>query len=74
MKIRKKIHQTNTMFNFRLDEVISFVEEFGLHLLIEVTLVGIIDSFLENTILSMFMGICLVEGIQLICRKWRNEK
>ena len=73
MNVRKKL-QSNSMFDFRYDEVISFAEEFGIHLLIEITLVGLIDSFLENTILSMFLGICFVEGIQLIWRKWRNSR
>jgi hypothetical protein len=74
MNVRKKLHHTNSMCDFGLDEVISFLEEFGIHLLIEVTLVGLIDSFLENTVLSMFLGICFVEGIQLIWRKWRNTQ
>ena len=60
------------MLDLKLSEARGFVEEFGIHVLLEVTLVGIIDNFLNNTILSMFVGICIVEGCQWVWRKWRG--
>jgi hypothetical protein len=49
-------------------------EEFGIHVLLEVSLVGIIDSFLRNTVLSMLVGICIIEGFQFFWRKWRAQE
>ena len=72
MKARNNVSETSSMQNLRLTEAIGFVEEFGIHILLEVTLVGIIDNFLNNTVLSMFVGICIVEGCQLMWRKWRG--
>ena len=60
--------------NFSLGEVRGCVEEFGIHVLLEVSLVGAIDSFLNNTILSMLIGICMVEGCQFIWRKRRKGR
>ena len=60
------------MPNIRFSEARGFVEEIGLHILLEITLVGIIDNFLNNTVLSMFVGICIVEGFQFLWRKWRG--
>jgi hypothetical protein len=62
------------MLNLRLSEARGFVEEFGIHILLEVTLVGIVDSFLNNTVLSMFVGICIVEGCQFLWWKWREDR
>lgn len=61
------------MINLRFNEARGFVEEFGIHILIEVILVGIIDNFLNNTVLSMIVGICIVEGCQFLWRKWRVD-
>lgn len=47
-----------------------FAEEFGIHVLLEISLVGIIDRFLRNTVLSMLIGICIIEGFQFFWRKW----
>ena len=60
------------MLNLSFGEARSFIEEIGIHILLEVTLVGIFDNFLNNTVLSMFVGISIVEGCQLILRKWRG--
>ena len=60
------------MHNLRFSEARGFVEEFVIHILLEVTLVGIIDNFLNNTVHSMFLGICIVERCQFLWRKWRN--
>ena len=51
----------------------GFVEEFGIHVVLEVSLVGFVDTFLNNTVLSMLVGICIVEGCQFLWRKWRKE-
>ena len=62
------------MLNLSFGEARSFVEEIGIHILLEVTLVGIIDNFLNNTIISMFVGINIVEGCQYLWRKWRGDR
>lgn len=72
MKGKNNVYETSWILNLSFEEARSFVEEFGIHILLEVTLVGIIDNFLNNTTLSMFMGICIVEGSQWIWRKWRG--
>jgi hypothetical protein len=72
MKESNNVSETFSIFNLSFNEARSFVEEFGIHILLEVTLVGIIDNFLNNTVLSMFVGICIVEGCQWIWRKWRS--
>ena len=56
------------------NEVNDFLEEIGIHILLEVTLVGIIDNFLNNTVLSMLVGISIVEVCQWILRKWRGVR
>lgn len=71
MKTGNKVSKTGLIINSRLSEARSFVEDFGIHILLEVTLVGIIDNFLDNTVLSLFMGICIVEVCQWMWRKWR---
>lgn len=60
-------------FEISVDGMRSLIEQFGIHLLLEVSMVGIIDRFLMNTILSMLVGICLVEGCQFLWRKWRGN-
>ena len=72
MKESNNVSETFSIFNLSFSEARSFVEEFGIHILLEVTLVGIIDNFLNNTVLSMFVGISIVEGCQWIWRKWRG--
>ena len=72
MEASNKVSKISWMLNLRLSEARGFVEEFGIHILLEVTLVGIIDNFLNNTVLSMFVGISIVEGCQWIGRKWRG--
>jgi hypothetical protein len=72
MKARNNVSQTSSMLNVSSREARSFIEEIGIHILLEVTLVGIFDNFLNNTVLSMFVGINIVEGCQFILRKWRG--
>lgn len=66
------IHEPNTGMNVNIGDVRGFLEEVGLHVLIEVSMVGIVDSFLKNTVVSMLLGICIVEGCQMIWRRWRD--
>ena len=73
MKAIDNVSKTSSMIDFRLSDARGFVEEFGIHILLEVTLVGIVDSFLNNTVLSMIVGICIVEGCQFLWRKWRVD-
>lgn len=56
----------------QLGGYVGLVEHFGLHVLLEVSIVGIADSFLNNTIISMLVGICIVEGCQFLWRTWRK--
>jgi hypothetical protein len=72
METRSDIRETGSTFSTCLDEARGFFVEFGIHVLLEVTLVGIVDSFLKNTVLSMLVGICIVEGCQLLWRRWRG--
>ena len=72
MKSSNNVSKASSMINLRLSEAKGFIEEFGIHILLEVTLVGIIDNFLNNTVLSMIFGICIVEGSQFLWRKWRG--
>jgi hypothetical protein len=44
----------------------GFVEELGIHVVLEVSLVGFVDTFLNNTVLSMLVGVCVVEGCQFL--------
>jgi len=68
------IHETNTGMKVKVGDVRGFFEEVGLHVLIEVSIVGVIDSFLKNTVVSMLLGICIVEGSQMIWRRWRDNQ
>jgi hypothetical protein len=71
MKATDNVSKTSSVFNLSLGEARGFVEEFGIHILLEVSLVGIIDNFINNTVLSMIVGICIVEGCQFLWRKWK---
>lgn len=69
------VHEANTgMLKVKVGDVRGFLEEVGLHILIEVTIVGVIDSFLKNTVASMLLGICIVEGCQMAWRGWRGAQ
>jgi len=72
MGIKNGIHEPNTGMKEKVGDVRGFFEEVGLHILIEVSIVGVIDSFLKNTVVSMLLGICIVEGCQMIWRRWRD--
>jgi hypothetical protein len=54
------------------DDVRSFLEHFGLHLVVEVTVVSLIDQIVMNTAMSMVMGIGLVESVRVLWEKWRK--
>ena len=75
MKVKSGVSKTSSgMLGINVRGIRGFVEEFGIHILLEVTLVGIVDSFLKNTVLSMFVGICIVESCQLLWRRWRGDE
>jgi hypothetical protein len=50
----------------------SFLEQFGLHLVVEVTVVSLIDQVVRSTALSMVLGVGLVEGVRVVWRGWRK--
>ncbi len=52
----------------------AFLEQFCLHLLIEVTAVSLIDRVVGNTALSMVLGVSLVEGARVVWRGWRGGR
>jgi hypothetical protein len=54
------------------DSMRSFLEQFGLHLVVEVTVVSLIDQVVRNTALSMVLGVGLVEGVQVLWQGWRK--
>ena len=64
----------SSMLDLKPGELRGFVEEFGVHVLLEVTLVGIIDKFLNEAVLSMIVGICIVEGCQYLWRRLRTDR
>ena len=73
MEAGSDVRETGSTLDIGVDEARGFFEEFGIHILLEVTLVGIVDSFLKNTVLSMLVGICIVEGCQLLWRRRRGD-
>ncbi len=52
----------------------AFLEQFCLHLLVEVTAVSLIDQVVGNTALSMILGVGLVEGVRVLWRGWRGRR
>jgi len=54
------------------DAMKAFLEQFGLHLVVEVTVVGLIDQVVRNTVLSMVLGVGLVEVVQVLWQGWRK--
>ena len=52
----------------------AFLEQFCLHLLVEVTAVSLIDQVVRNTALSMVLGVGLVEGVRVLWRGWRRNR
>ena len=75
MGVKNGIRESNTGTpEANVGRVSWFFEEVGLHVLIEVSIVGVLDSFLKNTVASMLLGICIVEGCQMIWRRWGNTR
>ena len=73
MGVENGIRESNTGTpELNVGRVSGFFEEVVLHVLVEVSIVGVIDSFLKNTVASMLLGVCIVEGFQMIWRRWRN--
>jgi hypothetical protein len=56
------------------ESVKAFLEQFCLHLLVEVTVVSLIDQVVGNTALSMVLGVGLVEGARVVWRRWRGSR
>ena len=56
------------------ESVKAFLEQFCLHLLIEVTAVSLVDQVVRNTALSMVLGVSLVEGARVLWRRWRGSR
>lgn len=52
----------------------AFLEQFCLHLLIEVMAVSLIDRVVGNTAVSMVLGVGLVEGARVLWRRWRGSQ
>lgn len=74
MKMENGVRESPTgALGLHAEGIRGFVEEFGIHVVLEVSLVGFVDTFLNNTVLSMLVGICIVEGCQFLWRKWRKE-
>ena len=51
----------------------SFVEHFLLHVGLEVGVVSFINQIIVNTVVSLIIGITIVEGTQALWRRWRNK-
>lgn len=74
MKMENGIRESRSgALGLHAEGIRDFVEEFGIHVVLEVSLVGLVDTFLNNTVLSMLVGVCIVEGFQFLWRKWRKE-
>ena len=71
MKVSDNVSKPGSMLDGVFEEARGLVEEFGIHVLLEVSLVGIIDRSLNNTVLSMIFGISIVELCQYLWRKRR---
>ena len=71
MKVSDNVSKTCSVLDGVFGEARGLVEEFGIHVLLEVSLVGIIDRSLNNTILSMVFGISIVEVCMYLWRKRR---
>ncbi|MBN2334796.1 hypothetical protein JXL21_04500 [Candidatus Bathyarchaeota archaeon] len=59
---------------FDVEAAKAFLEQFCLHLLVEVTAVSLIDQVVMNTALSMVLGVGLVEGVRVLWRGWRRRR
>ena len=49
-------------------------EEFVIHVLLDISVVVIIDVFLRNYILSILIGDGIIEVAQFFWRKWRGQE
>jgi hypothetical protein len=72
MKVSDNAYKTGSLLEGAFGEARGLVEEFGIHVLLEVSLVGVIDRSLNNTVLSMIFGISIVEISQYLWRKRRS--
>lgn len=51
----------------------SLAEHSILHGILEVSVVGLLDLIVANTVLSLVAGIIIVEGSQALLRHWRSQ-
>jgi len=72
MKVEIGIQNSETCL-INVGTIRGFIEEYGIHVILEVSIVGILDGFLKNTVLSMLAGIFVVEGCQLLWMKVRGS-
>ena len=74
MRASENLSKTSSTLNVRRSEARGFVADIAIHILLEVSLVGIVDNFLKNTVLSMIVGIGIVEGCQFLWKRWRADR
>ena len=54
--------------------LMRFAEEFMIHVFLDISVVVIIDVFLQNYILSILIGDGIIEVTQFFWRKWRGQE
>jgi len=54
--------------------LMRFAEEFVIHVLLDISVVVIIDVFLRNYLLSILIGDGIIEVAQFFWRKWRGQE
>ena len=74
MRASVNLSKTCSTINMRRSEARGFVADFVIHILLEVSLVGMVDNFLKNTVFSMIVGISIVEGCQFLWKRWRADR
>jgi len=71
MEIRNEVSNASEVSDhFSVEGLRSFIEQFGIHLIVEVSIVSLLDEVLMNTAFSLLVGITLVEGCQLLWRRF----
>ena len=71
MEIRDEVSNASEVrYHFSVGGLMSFIEQFGIHLILEVSIVSLLDQVLMNTAFSLFVGITLIEGCQLLWRRF----
>ncbi len=65
---------SNRRYLFGVDGLRSFADEFGIHLVLEISIVSLLDQILMNAALSLLVGIIVVEGCQFIWNGLSNTR